>query len=737
VISGFNNLKTFGTQEGSPYPLGATCREGGVNFALFSAHAQAVELCLFDEMGRVELARIPLEERTDQVWHVFVEGIGGGALYGYRVHGPYEPQRGHRFNPNKLMLDPYARRLDGVFRWSSNVFGYDQNSPHQDLVIDSRDNAADVPKCVVLDAAELVLDDMPEPATNKPRIRLNQTVVYETHVKGFTQLNLKVPAPSRGCFCGMGHEGTIEYIKQLGVTSVEFLPVHGFIDEHFLLSHGLSNYWGYNTLLFFSPHSGYMCSGHPVEFKRMVSAFHEAGLEVILDVVYNHTAEGNHLGPTLSFRGIDNLSYYALQATDQRFYANDTGCGNTFNLRHPRVLQLVMDSLRYWAEDMGVDGFRFDLATVLGRESYGFDPGSGFFDAIRQDPILAQAKMIAEPWDIGPGGYQLGNYPSGWCEWNDRYRDTCRRFWKGEAGILPEFARRIHGSSDLFEHSGRSPSASINFVTSHDGFTLHDLVSYKEKHNEANKEQNRDGHHANFSDNYGVEGKTDDASIKALRERQKRNLLATLILSQGTPMLLAGDELGRSQRGNNNAYCQDNEINWLDWQTVGADEQSLSKYVSYLLQLRKSHPLLTSKRYIHRPDEPDNDIKCVVRWVGRNGEEMRDSDWSDHSVSALGWILEQYPVFCHIPTNEGDNPQTRSLREKNRIIILFNTGTKDIDFRLPIGTPDADGVEALFWQCLLDTYQQDGIPQTAARAKGSTIKLRARSMQMLLAKFEN
>ena len=733
----FSDKKEFQASEGRPYPLGANCCENGINFALFSAHATAVELCIFDDIGRVELARIPLQGRTDQVWHVFVAGLAEGTVYAYRVHGPYEPQRGHRFNPNKIMLDPYAKKIEGIFRWGAGVFAYDPEGAHQDLVIDRKDNASEMPKCVVVGEREMQLDDLPPPNSNKPRIPNNQTVIYETHVKGFTQLNLSVPSAERGSYLGISHKSVLEYLKGLGITSIELMPVHGFIDEHFLVNHGLSNYWGYNTLHFFAPHQAYQCTGHPVEFKRMVSAIHEAGLEVILDVVYNHTAEGNHLGPSLSFRGIDNASYYTLQSHDQRFYANDTGCGNTLNLRHPRVLQMVVDSLRYWADEMGVDGFRFDLATVLGRESYGFDPGSGFFDVLRQDPVLAQCKLIAEPWDIGPGGYQLGNYPSGWSEWNDRYRDTCRRFWKADPGVLPEFARRIHGSSDLFEHSGRAPSSSINFISSHDGFTLHDLVSYREKHNELNKEQNRDGHHANFSDNFGEEGPTKNPTIIEDRQRQKRNLLATLILSQGTPMILAGDEFGRTQDGNNNAYCQDNELNWLDWQGISQQDEQLQQFVRHLLRIRREHSLLTSKRYIHRPDEPDNDIKCVVRWVNADGQEMRESNWTEQHVNTLGWILEQYPVMCTLPASDHDRNLHGHFGEKSRILILFNSGTHDIDFRLPIGTPDADGVEALFWRCVLDTHESDGLPKLAMQAKGVIVPLRARSVQMLVAKFDN
>jgi len=502
--------------EGSPYPIGATPYENGVNFALFSAHAEKVELCLFDERGFNEIVRIQMTGFTDQIWHCFVENISEGQLYGYRVYGPYDPENGHRFNPHKLLLDPYAKKISGQFRWAPVLYGYDLDGAQQDLSIDTRDNSKVIPKGVVIGSTSL--EDFSLNSHYKPLIPWRETIIYEMHVRGFTQLNLAVPIQDRGTFKGLAHPSAVDYIKSLGVTSIELLPVHGFVDEHFLVTQGMSNYWGYNSLHYFMPHTSYMTNNSPHEFRHMVDVYHDAGLEVILDVVYNHTAEGNHLGPTLSFRGIDNMSYYCLHAHDQRYYVNDTGCGNTLNVKHPRVLQMVMDSLRYWAADMGVDGFRFDLATVLGRESFGFDPGSGFFDAIRQDPILARCKLIAEPWDIGPGGYQVGNYPNGWSEWNDRYRDTVRRFWRGDDGIMPEFARRIHGSSDLFERNGRGPSSSINFITSHDGFTLHDMVTYKHRHNLANREQNRDGHSANYSDNYGEEGETQDALIEDIWE---------------------------------------------------------------------------------------------------------------------------------------------------------------------------------------------------------------------------
>ncbi len=704
--------------EGIEYPLGATVTEDGVNFALFSANASRVELCIFDEFGQQEVARIELPGYTNEVWHVHILGLKEGTLYGYRVHGPYNPSEGHRFNPNKLLFDPYTKKIDGSFRWSNYLFGYSLESAQKDLILDSHDNAQYIPKCVVTDFKSRLSNSRVSPV--KPFIPWNRTILYETHVKGFTQLNLAIPANLRGTFLALSHESVLNYIKQLGVTSIELLPVHGFIDEQFLYDQGLSNYWGYNSVHFFKPHSGYLSSGDTLEFKTMVDAIHDAGLEVILDVVYNHTGEGNHLGPTLSFRGIDNASYYCLEKHDKRFYANDTGCGNTLNVKHPRVLQLVMDSLRFWAGDMGVDGFRFDLATVMGRESHGFDRGSGFFDALRQDPILARTKLIAEPWDIGPGGYQLGGYPSGWHEWNDRYRDTCRRFWMGNPGVLPEFARRIHGSSDIFEHSGRSPAATINFVTSHDGFTLNDLVSYNERNNFANKENNKDGHHSNFSFNHGVEGDTDDESVVLLRSRQKRNFIATLFLSQGTPMLLAGDELGRTQKGNNNAYCQDNEINWLDWQKLENHNRDLKIFTKYIIALRNKYPLLVSKKYIHTSKNLDEENPVNVRWINNDGEPMQDKHWNDGDNHSVGWILEEH-------AKKDDLPETSM--SSSMLLILFNSGGNDISFTLP------NDDEIKHWQSLLDTNESDGVPKEETIKANSTITLVAKSLRLLNAEY--
>lgn len=708
----FNRVKI---SEGLPYPLGATPGAGGVNFAIFSAHAEKIELCLFDVSGRREQQRIELKYCTDQVWHSHVKGLKPGALYGYRVYGPYEPQKGHRFNPYKLLIDPYAKQLFGAFKWSSNMFGYDASNSAQDLVIDKRNNASEMPKCVVVDNTILAQRGA---HIAKPAMPWHRSFVYEMHVKGYTKLNMAVPVAERGTFAGLARPEVLRAIKDLGVTAIELLPVHAFIDEQFLAEHGLTNYWGYNSLSFFALHNAYFHRNSRAEFRVFVDAAHEQGLEVLLDVVYNHTCEGNHLGPTVSMRGVDNASYYTLASHDARFYVNDTGCGNTLNVRHPRVLQLVMDSLRYFAVDMGVDGFRFDLASVLGREAAGFDPGSGFFDAVRQDPVLACCKMIAEPWDIGPGGYQLGNYPAGWSEWNDRYRDTVRRFWHNDPGILPEFARRVHGSSDLFEHSGRAPQSTINFITSHDGFTLHDLVSYNDRHNLANKENNNDGHHTNFSYNHGEEGETQDAEVLSLRARQKRNFIATLLLSQGTPMLLAGDERGRSQAGNNNAYCQDNEINWLDWKNISEQDHFLPLFTSYVASLRSRYPILTSRQYIHRPDEPEDKYSRSVRWFNPDGEEMREEQWREQHNHTLGWMLEN---GCYV---------NRDQTERCMLLLLFNAASEQKVFKLP-SHPDIDK-----WMCLINTVRSDGVPEDVSVANGSLVAMPGKSMQFLSAIFD-
>src|SRR3984885_4607911 len=565
---------------GRPYPQGATWDGEGVNFAIFSEFAEKVELCLFDQNGRQETHRVVLPEHTDQVWHGYLPEARPGLLYGYRVYGPYEPLKGFRFNPNKLLLDPYAKQLLGTLRWSDAHFGYRIGHKQEDLSFDRRDSASGMPKCRVIDPAFTWGADRP------PRIPWHESVIYELHVKGFTMRHPEVPPALRGTYAGLATAPVVKYLQGLGITAVELMPVHYFVDDRHLVDKGLRNYWGYNSIGFFAPETRYSATGSVNEFKTMVKALHSAGIEVILDVVYNHTAEGNHLGPTLCFRGADNASYYRLTPDNPRYYMDFTGTGNTLNLQHPRVLQLIMDSLRYWVLEMHVDGFRFDLASALARELFDVDRLGSFFDTIGQDPVLSQVKLIAETWDVGSGGYQVGTFPPGWNEWNDKYRDTMRAYWKGDGGLIGDFARRFTGSSDLYEASGRKPHASINFVTAHDGFTLQDLVSYNEKHNEANGEDSRDGSNDNRSWNCGVEGPAADPLIRKLRTQQKRNLIATLLLSQGVPMVLAGDELGRTQDGNNNAYCQDNETSWVDWQ-LDEEQQQFMEFVAHMIDFRR------------------------------------------------------------------------------------------------------------------------------------------------------
>jgi isoamylase len=617
--------------EGQPYPLGATWDGLGVNFALFSANATKVELCLFDGRGERELERIELPEYTDEVWHGYLPDARPGTVYGYRVHGLYDPENGHRFNHHKLLLDPYAKAHVGHLRWGPEVFGYTMGAEGEDVTFDERDSSHLVPKCRVIDPAFTWGRDQP------PGVAWERTIVYEMHVRGYTKLHPAVPSRLRGTFAGLAVKEVIHYIRSLGVTTVELLPIHTFINDSVLLEKGLTNYWGYNTIGFFAPDPRYSASNSTGEFKAMVAHLHDAGLEVVLDVVYNHTAEGNQLGPTLSFRGIDNASYYRL-LEDKRYYINDTGTGNTLNLSHPRVLQMVMDSLRYWVQEMHVDGFRFDLATILGREPYGFDEGGGFLDSCRQDPVLSGVKLIAEPWDVGPGGYQVGAFPPGWAEWNDRFRDTVRAYWKGDYGMSAQLAAGLCASSDLFNRRGRKPWASVNFITAHDGFTLTDVVSYNEKYNEANGEQNRDGHSDNRSWNHGAEGPTSDPEIRALRERQKRNMLATLLLAQGTPMLLAGDEFGRTQGGNNNAYCQDNEISWVDWQ-IGPDGRALTEFVRRLLGLRRTNPILRRGRFFTGEYNETLGVKDVT-WVNATGKEMKPADWEHGLMRCFGMLMD-------------------------------------------------------------------------------------------------
>jgi isoamylase len=669
---------------GGPYPRGATWDGRGVNFALFSEHAERVELCLFDAKGRRELARIALPEYTDEIWHGYLPDARPGQLYGYRVYGPYDPERGHRFNPHTLLLDPYAKALAGAFRWSDAHFSYRVGHRAEDLSFDRRNNAAGMPKCAVVDTAFTWAED------RAPRHPWHETILYEVHTRGYTMRHPAVPPALRGSFAGLAHHAVVDYLRSLGITAVELLPIHAFLDDRRLVELGLRNYWGYNSIAFFAPDSRYLASGTLGEFKTLVQHFHDAGIEVILDVVYNHTGEGNQLGPTLSLRGIDNASYYRLVPGNERYYVDFTGCGNALNLHHPRVMQMVMDSLRYWVEEMHVDGFRFDLATTLARGAGGgFDEHSGFLDAVHQDPVLSQAKLIAEPWDVGEGGYRLGGFPPGWAEWNDRYRDTVRRFWKGDAGLTGELASRITGSSDIFDRKGRRPWASVNFVTAHDGFTLHDLVSYNEKHNEANGEENRDGTDANQGWNCGIEGPTDDAQIRALRELQKRNLLATLLLSQGLPMLLAGDEFGRSQRGNNNAYCQDNELSWLDWKGIDEEGRALQDFVRRLIRFRHDHIVLHRHRFFQGLGTAESEIKDIT-WLRPDGMERTLEDWADPEERCLCFVLSGEAGSYHL-TAIGEPEQDDTF------FLVMNAQPEPLDLVLP------DARFGDLWEPLLDT----------------------------------
>ncbi len=608
---------------GQPFPLGATWDGLGINFAVFSAHAERIDLCLFEPSGRHEIARYTLPEYTDEIWHGYLPDATAGLLYGYRAVGPYEPERGHRFNYNKLLLDPYARGLAGSVHWTDALHGFRLNSPRGDLSFDRRDSAPAMPKGIVTDDSFNWGDDRP------PAIAWSDTVIYEAHLRGLTMLRKDVRHAERGTFAALAHPAVIDHLRRLGITAIELMPVHAFVQDRALQQRGLRNYWGYNTLGFFAPEPTYLSDGTPNEMRVAVRRLHTAGIEVILDVVYNHTAESDEEGPTLSFRGLDNASYYRLEASDARRPVNDTGTGNTMNLSHPRVLQMVMDSLRYWVSSFHIDGFRFDLCSTLGREPNGFDPGAGFFDALRQDPMLTGVKLIAEPWDIGPGGYQLGNHPPGFAEWNDLFRDGVRRFWRGDSGHRPAIAARLAGSADIFARQGRRPWASVNFVASHDGFTLADAVSYAEKHNEANGEENHDGHPANFTSNWGVEGPTDDPTINAVRDRIRRAMLATMFFAAGTPMLLAGDEFGRTQHGNNNAYCQDNEVTWLDWQLAGSPPgAALTAYVARLAEIRRKHPVLRSPVFLHGTVHPAPGVADIA-WFDQNGGTLSAEVWND------------------------------------------------------------------------------------------------------------
>jgi glycogen operon protein len=691
-------------QPGSPSPLGATWDGRGVNFALFSEHAERVELCLFDSAGRKELERIVLPEYTNLVWHGYITGLHPGQLYGYRVYGPYEPRHGHRFNPNKLLLDPYATAIEGQLTISDVHFGYRRDSSRSDMSFDKRDSARATPKCRVVESA---FTWGPERLPNVP---WSQTVIYELHVRGYTKLHPDVPEAQRGTFAGLGSPAVIDHLARLGVNAVELLPIHPVADEQHLVSRGLRNYWGYSSINYFAPDARFLGRGQVREFKMMVANLHAAGIEVILDVVYNHTGEGNEFGPTLSFRGIDNASYYML-AADKRKYVDVTGCGNSLNARHPRVLQMIMDSLRYWVEEMHVDGFRFDLASTMGREPDGFDPYAGFFDTITQDPVLSRVKMIAEPWDIGLGGYQLGNYPPGWAEWNDRFRDSVRRFWRGDAHVIGEVAGRLTGSSDTFQRKGRRPWASINFVTAHDGFTLHDLVSYTRKHNEANGENNRDGTDNNLSWNCGVEGATNDPAIRAMREQHKRNLWATLALAQGTPMITAGDEFGRTQKGNNNPYCQDNELSWVDWRNHSSDDVALTEFARSLLALRREFPLFRRTRFLTGKPVADTRFKDVT-WLNADGHEMTVADWTAANARFLGAHL----FGPHQLTVEG---------HFDSFLMLLNGHDHQIRFRLP---PTRVGKQ---WRLIFDTARPGEEKSAPRQASNPGYPLLARSFVLL------
>ncbi len=706
-----NPLKTW---LGYPYPLGATWMGNGVNFALFSAHATGVELCLFDNADAAhETVRIPIREQTNQIWHIFLPDLRPGQLYGYRVYGPYDPANGNRFNPAKLLIDPYAKAIAGNIDWDNSLFGYEMGGEGEDFAINSLDSGARVPKAVVIDPA---FDWGTDKALGCP---LSELMIYEVHVTGFTKMCPDVPEELRGTYAGVGCTAAVDYLKKLGVNAVELLPVHEHVDDQLLADKGLENYWGYNTIGYFAPHCSYSSSGceggQVAEFKAMVKNLHAAGIEVILDVVYNHTAEGNHMGPTLSFKGIDNASYYRLVDDNRRFYMDYTGTGNTLDATSPHVLQLIMDSLRYWVTEMHVDGFRFDLASTLAREAKDVSTFSAFFDVIHQDPILSVVKLIAEPWDVGDGGYQVGNFPVLWAEWNGKYRDTVRRYWKGDEGLIGELAYRLTGSPDLYQHGGKRPYASINFVTAHDGFTLHDLVSYNDKHNEANGENNNDGDNNNGSWNCGAEGPTDDAEVNALRRRQRRNFLATMFLSQGVPMICGGDEYGRTQDGNNNAYCQDNEISWIDWDADKRDE-SLFEFTRKLINLRRDHPIFRRPKFFQGRKIRGGDVKDVM-WFDPNGEEMTEDEWTTPHAKCLGMLLS------------GDAIDVRSFKNEpildRTYLMLLNAHYEEVHFTLP-------GRERVRWELVINTTEEAGfVPEGKQHSSGDDYVLGPRSLTLL------
>lgn len=684
---------------GNPYPLGATWDGMGVNFALFSENATKVELCFFDTPARKrESSRIVMPGYTNNVWHVYLKDVHPGQIYGYRVYGPYEPENGHRFNPNKILVDPYAKLVTRKLKWHDSLFGYQIGNKRQDQSFDKRDNAAYAPLSVVVDDSFTWGDD------KAPDTSWHETVIYEAHVKGFTYKFPEIPENIRGTYLALGTEPVIRHLKSIGVTAIELMPIHQSIVDSYLVGNGLSNYWGYNTLSFFAPDTRFARANSSLnavqEFKMMVRALHDAGIEVILDVVYNHTAEGSHMGPTLSFRGIDNLCYYRTNPDNRRHYVDYTGCGNTLNMLHPNVLQLIMDSLRYWVTEMHVDGFRFDLASALARELYDVDKLSAFFDIIQQDPVISKVKLIAEPWDIGEGGYQVGNFPVLWTEWNGKYRDSVRRFWKGNEGLVGEMATRLTGSSDLYEHSGRSPHASINFVTCHDGFTLKDLVSYNEKHNAANKEDNRDGESHNDSWNCGVEGDTNDSEILKTRLKQRKNFIATLLLSLGVPMISGGDEVGRTQKGNNNAYCQDNEVSWTNWDLDDTEKEFL-EFVKALSAIRKKYPVLQRRKFFKGRVSGVSDGKVAedIVWLNSDSTEMKDKDWFEPSRHNFGVVFNG-ELLDEID-DDGNKVTSGSL------LILCNAYWEEREFTLPPNTKEEYArnvqVEDKCWRLIADT----------------------------------
>jgi isoamylase len=698
---------------GRPDPLGATWDGSGVNFAIYSERAEGVDLCLFDDRNAPESETITLREQTAFVWHCYLPAVQPGQLYGYRVHGPYDPPQGFRFNASKLLIDPYARAIAGKADWEAPLFPYRLGDPAEDLAKDEQDSTLGVPKSVVVSPYFDWEQDRP------PKIPLSDSIVYELHVKGFTMRHPEVPRELRGAYAGVASKAAITYLKKLGVTAVELMPVHDFLDDKNLIDRGLSNYWGYNTTNFFAPDARYSSSGDTgaqvAEFKSMVKALHREGIEVILDVVYNHTSEGNHMGPMLSFRGVDNTTYYRAMADNPRYYMDYTGTGNSLNVRHPQVLKLIMDSLRYWVEEMHVDGFRFDLAAALARELHDVDRLSAFFDVIHQDPVISQVKLIAEPWDVGEGGYQVGQFPVLWAEWNGKYRDTVRRYWKSDPGQLSDLAYRLMGSSDLYQHDGRRPYASINFVTAHDGFTLHDLVSYNDKHNEANGEDNRDGANDNNSWNMGVEGPTDNPEINELRERQKRNFLATLLLSQGVPMICGGDEIDRDQHGNNNAYCQDSELAWYDWD-LNAERLSLLEFTRKLIELRREHANLHRRKFYQDRSIRGSAERDIV-WLRPDGEEMTDEEWTAGWVRCLGVMLNG-DTLDHV-----DEKGERVIDDT--FLILLNPHHEPIKFYLP------ESPRKKCWEVVIDTKDPTLTPGSIAANCGEPIELVRQSLILL------